>query len=534
MININLSPSQKKIIKMVGYPLFYSVAFLIFLTLTFPGDRFIPMVEGKLGEMSGRKVSIDELSVSPLGSISLEGVRIKVPVKDGDKDDDKDDDFGSNDKEQDGKSSKIKHKPVSEYVIDEINVDMGILGLLFGNLSIDIDMDFLGGDVSLSYEGALPAQKNTGLSDDEKSNSKADLGNKDASGDHEPDDNNPLHIKFNADNLNLIQFVDLKDFLPMPLFGTISFGLDITTETGNLSDANGTVFIKGRHLSLGKGQSKVEVLEGMGPMTVDAMAISDLDILMKVKNGKCSFNRFKVVSNDIDITASGDVLLRDPFDSSQFNLYFAFKLLEGYANRSPNAKTLVSLMSGALPNAKRTDGYFGFLYAGHPGSAKFKPQKQFRSRSRKNRRHRPHIRRNLTKRHHPPVRRSVANKPEPPPEPSPSPPVVQAPVPPPVRVDNPPSPTHDANRIKPSSTQSENQDLPVATQLKEASLAAKEAMNKLQKEIKEKSDNNDDESESSKVDKNESEEPESVDNDDESSAKESSEESEKTEESEDD
>jgi hypothetical protein len=79
---ISPSPAQKRVIKLVGYPLFFLLCFWIFLGLTFPGDRFIPIVESKAGAVLGRKVSVGSLSVSPFGSMTVQDLRIAVPSED--------------------------------------------------------------------------------------------------------------------------------------------------------------------------------------------------------------------------------------------------------------------------------------------------------------------------------------------------------------------------------------------------------------------------------------------------------------------
>ncbi|MBN2802380.1 MAG: type II secretion system protein GspN [Deltaproteobacteria bacterium] len=378
---ITLSPFQKKIIKYIGYPLFFIFAFIIFLTMTFPGERFVPVLEGKLSETTGRKVSIEELSVSPFGSVTLFGVRIEIPV-----DEKKIKEQDTQNKDKNDKKNNVKNIPKPEYLISELKIDIGIMALIFGDLNIEASFDFLGGNVELSYNGSISEEQDTNDENSDKEPLKKIIPPQPAANgdkaeleeDAHDDEESEMSIHLEATDLNLIQLADLKDILPMPLYGTLSFGMDIKSSNGMLASSEGSIWLKGNGLSIGKGQSKIEIMDGMGPMTVDSIGINDFDVQMKIAKGKCSFDKFKVVSRDIDITATGDVQLRDPFNLSNFNLYFAFKLLDGYALKSPNAKTLMSLIPGAIPRAKRADGYFGFLYSGRTQNAKFRPQSEFR------------------------------------------------------------------------------------------------------------------------------------------------------------
>jgi hypothetical protein len=186
-----------------------------------------------------------------------------------------------------------------------------------------------------------------------------------------------------ATDLNLAQFFELREFLPLPLLGTMSFALVLETETGRFKDAAGSFSVVGRNLSLGQGQTPVEVIDGMGPMTVDALAIASLDMVMEAKSGVCSFREFRLVSNDVAVTAEGDIRFADPLSRSHINLYFAFRLLEGYEARSDRAKTLVSMMPTALASARRSDGSYGYAYTGLFKDAKFRPRRTFGARDRR-------------------------------------------------------------------------------------------------------------------------------------------------------
>ncbi|MBN2524834.1 MAG: type II secretion system protein GspN [Deltaproteobacteria bacterium] len=408
---INLSSSQMRIVKAIGYPLFFFGCYFLFLTLTFPADRFLPVAEAKLTEVLGRKVKIDELSISPLGSVSLSGVTIEVPqvenvgkkdtheedAEDAEGEDDENDDDtpeatsgAAKDTSAEGSAKPAPPSIVPKYYIEKMNVDVSLWSFIFGDLELEIAADFLGGNILVKYKGPL----SSGSEEEDSAVEAAEIAKLTPSermkrarenSERQPQPSNDKAKKagdsrsfsFVATGLNLIQFWDLKDLLPLPMFGTLDFGIELSTSTGKMKNAEGKIWVDGRNISLGKGQSKVEVIEGMGPMTVDAFGIQALQLEMNVKEGKCSFGRVKLVSNDLAATAEGDIQFSDPMSTSVLNLYFTFKLLDGYAQRSPNAKTLVSLMPGALAAAHRTDGFFGYSYRGTFKTAVFRPQKFF-------------------------------------------------------------------------------------------------------------------------------------------------------------
>jgi hypothetical protein len=261
--------------------------------------------------------------------------------------------------------------------------------LIFGDLNVSVAADFLGGDILVNYtapfgdgEAEEPNGEEADLADlppGERAKISRERRVQKAvqnAGKH-PEEGREMSFSIVATGLNLVQFWDVKDLLPLPMFGSLDFSIDLKTVTGKMADAEGKMWVDGRNISLGQGQSKVEIIDGMGPMTIDSFGISELQMEMKAVKGKFIFDKVKVVSNDIAATAQGDVQFADPISRSRLNLYFTFKLLEGYASKSPNAQTLVSLMPGALSRARRTDDSYGFIYQGILKTAKFRPQKTF-------------------------------------------------------------------------------------------------------------------------------------------------------------
>ncbi|MBN2716193.1 MAG: type II secretion system protein GspN [Deltaproteobacteria bacterium] len=393
---INLSSRQLRIIKWIGYPAFFVCSFLFFMALTFPADRFLPIAEAKLTEVLGREVTINDLSISPFGSVSLTGVAIEVPTDEEElkkkniPDSDAADVNGGagGDTDSDASAAAAPKPIVPRYHIDEMNVRVGIWSLIFGDLDVEVDADFLGGNILVKYKAPLssddeadadeaaelatltPAER-VKLKREQREQEKAAA----AAGEVEP--GKAVSFSVVATDLNLIQFWDLKDLLPLPMFGNLDFGIEIKTETGKMADAAGKMWVDGRDISLGEGQSKIEVIDGMGPMTVDAFSIKSLLLEMSVNEGKCAFGKVNMASSDLAATAQGDIQFTDPMSQSRLNLYFTFKLLDGYAQKSSTAQTLVSLMPSALAAAKRTDGYYGYGYRGTFKTARFRPQKFF-------------------------------------------------------------------------------------------------------------------------------------------------------------
>ncbi len=495
---ISLSTSQMKIIKAIGYPVFFFCCYALFLTLTFPAERFLPVAEVQLSKVLGREVTIDDLAVSPLGSVTLTGVTIEVPSdeeqkKTGALETDASQDTATGSADSDSEAKKSAPKPiVPRYYIEKMHVSVSVWSLIFGDLNVSVAADFLGGDILVNYtapigggEAEEPAGEEADLADlppgeRAKISRERRVQKAAQNAGKQPEEGREMSFSIVATGLNLVQFWDLKDLLPLPMFGALDFSIDLKTATGKMADAEGKMWIDGRNISLGQGQSKVEIIDGMGPMTIDSFGISELQMEMKAVKGKFIFDKVKMVSNDIAATAQGDVQFADPISLSRLNLYFTFKLLEGYASKSPNAQTLVSLMPSALSRARRTDDSYGFIYQGILKTAKFRPQKTFGigdrpARTTSRRSTRPPTRgRSVSRQVQPPaVGPKIASPATAVPPSTPEPPPVNPPVEHPLA---PPTPSGRITPLKEMAEEMQERQAESESKRAEAALRAREAM----------------------------------------------------------
>jgi type II secretion system protein N len=408
----------RKIIKYAGYPLFFLALFVAFLFWTFPLDHFKPAVETQLTKLIDRAVHIDEMSMSLTGDIVLSSVEIEVPPKE---DDDlglevDDEDGEDGDGEQAEKQPK-RPPPKLSYFVDEMVIDVGLFALLMDELDIAIDMDLLGGEVSIQYEGPLPADD-----DDEQlerrrpkrrprprpntprrpgagpaglpapDGTEGPIAEEDEEEEDEEEEQEALFLTVEARGLELRQIHDLRAKLPLPITGTLNLSLVLESPTGSFADAAGTLTVDASSVVLGRADAQIDV--GGMPLTVDPIAIAAIDCKVEVEEGTAAFTAFETRSKDFDAEIKGDVTFSDPLSRSRFDLYLMFKFLDGYAAKSQKASMLISSLddfSRDLKRAHRKDGFYGFRYRGLFGSARLSPSKNFRERreGKKQRQRRP-------------------------------------------------------------------------------------------------------------------------------------------------
>ena len=412
--------TRMRILKYVGYPAFFIVFFIFFLLWTFPIDRFEPVLNEQLEKALGRKVEIGDVSISLTGNLVLSMIEIEVPQEPedpsglDDDDDEWDDDEEEGDSKEDkkgdkkGDTSKEKKKPTLKYLVEEMVIDISFIGLAFGQLEVEVDMDFLDGDLEISFSGALPsgddsvddAKKRTDkrrkAQAKKRRQARRPVGTRGETDEAEEDieeseeeedddvDEQALSFSLVATGLNLRKLHDLRNKSPLPVSGQMDLKIKIRSATGDFRSADGRIVFAGRNIAFGDGRSKIEV--GGMPMSVDEIAIDEISFEVVFENGVGQVKKSNIDSRDFDASIEGTITLADPIERSRFNLYLMFKILDGYKDKSASSKALVENMdsfSRELRLAHRTDGYYGFQYRGTIQTAKFSPSKHSVTRGRK-------------------------------------------------------------------------------------------------------------------------------------------------------
>ncbi len=412
--------TRMRILKYVGYPAFFIVFFIFFLLWTFPIDRFEPILNEQLEKALGRKVEIGDVSISLTGNLVLSMIEIEVPQEPedpsglDDDDDEWDDDEEEGDSKEDKKSdkkgdaSKEKKKPTIKYLIEEMVIDISFIGLAFGQMDVEVDMDFLDGDLEISFSGALPsgddsvadankrADKRRKAQAKKRRQARRPVGTRgetdeeeegiEESEEEDEDDVDEQALSFSlvATGLNLRKLHDLRNKSPLPVSGQMDLKIKIRSATGDFRSADGRIVFAGRNVAFGDGRSKIEV--GGMPMSVDEITIDEISFEVVFENGAGQVKKSNVDSRDFDASIEGTITLADPIERSRFNLYLMFKILDGYKDKSASSKALVENMdsfSRDLRLAHRTDGYYGFQYRGTIQTAKFSPSKRSVTRGRK-------------------------------------------------------------------------------------------------------------------------------------------------------
>ena len=414
--------TRKRILKLVGYPAFFVLSFILFLFWTFPIDPFEPILKEQLEKILGRDVEIGDLSISLTGNLVLSMIEISVPQEQEEPSqaDDEDDEWNDgeegdskDDKKDDKKDepTKEKKKPALKYLVEELVIDIGFIDLAFGQLDIEVEMDFLGGNLEIAFLSPLPSGE--GADADPKKRAETirkalakkhrqprrplgargeadEAGKEIEQSEEEKDDEDggdpTLSFSLVATGLNLRKLHDLRNKSPLPVSGEMDLKINLRSATGEFRNADGRFKFAGRDVVFGDGRSKIEV--GGMPMSVDEIRIDAISFEVIFENGIGQVKKFDIDSRDFNASIEGTITLADPLERSRFNLYLMFKILDGYKDKSASSKALVENMdsfSAELKRAHRSDGYYGFQYRGTFQTARFSPSKRNTTSGRKSR-----------------------------------------------------------------------------------------------------------------------------------------------------
>jgi type II secretion system protein N len=366
--------------KILGYPIVFIVFFTAFLVLSFPLESFHDDFEREITRRLEREVHIGDVGISMTGGLVFSNVEIEVPSDDGKLD------SGAmpeeNAKEEKKGAENKDSKPKLTYFIDEIVIKVGLLDLLFDKLSLDVDLEGLGGTMSVEYRGPFPNAKKTAkpaagrrprakVAD---ATSAVPLESKTV----EKGESTPLSLRVEAEGISLKRLHDIRKAIPVPIAGIAGLSAHLGSATGLFKDSAGLISFSLKDVLLSRADFEVEVFDMK--MAVPPLAISSVVFTADVKKGTGEVSKFELKSKHFDANVQGTVSLADPIDKSQLDLYVMFKVLPAYMDQSDSVKTLVSSLdsfSRDMKRAHRDDDYYGFRYKGIPGKGRFTPQTRY-------------------------------------------------------------------------------------------------------------------------------------------------------------
>ncbi|HEX5063794.1 MAG TPA: type II secretion system protein GspN [Kofleriaceae bacterium] len=314
-----LGPRTRKILRYVGFSLFAIIVFVFALQLTFPYNRVKDKVIEAMSEKYDVTISSVERGWMP-GRVYFHGFSIRTRQTKPD-------------------------ETINQFYIDTLEVDVGILALLGGNISVDFDAKI--GDRKIGF-GHLSG--NLQIASFGKGSITASV-----EGDSLPGDALPMRAALGLPMTGKLDF-DINTHLPVEKskLGKTSINWQKATGSLTLKCPNSCTFGDGKTKLkplLKNTRNQVMVGEGIdfGKVTMDTLLAK-----ATMKGGKLVLDKFDTTSKDGVLKIEYMMTLEKNFDESMVAGCLRFKGSDDLLRREPKTHAAISTTGAEL----RSDGLF--------------------------------------------------------------------------------------------------------------------------------------------------------------------------------
>jgi len=337
-----------RIAKYAVYPALYVFCLFLFGYLSFPYDRLKDRLIAEFqaaqkGKSAGQRLEIDELDSYWFTGVEMTGIRLYLPPDDSSGGATAAASFGAFGAGASGGDKPTAKESVIE--IDDAVARVQILPLLIGRVRVKFTAHAFGGEVN----GTVPVGGTNG----------------------------PVEVEL--ENVDLGQVAMLKDMIGVPLKGIANGVLALEAADGKFSKANGKLELTVAGVSVGDGKSKIK-----GMIALPEAKLGDLVMTAEAKDGILKVSKLEGNGSDLELAGDGKVNVREPWNSSNADLYVRFKFTDAYRNKSDLTKSLLGAPGSTAPSmldmadprikrAKRDDGFYGWHIHGALKRLKFDP-----------------------------------------------------------------------------------------------------------------------------------------------------------------
>lgn len=298
----NLSPKHKRILRWVGYPLFYLFCLTLFFRILFPYDRVKHTLVSEFSKtQTGPKpmrLEVDDMSSYGIFSfgVEAEGVRL-IPLTSG----------------AAPTSAEPGAKSVSEVTsIEHVHATVGILSALFGTKNVKFGAEAFGGEIN-------------GRLEDTKSERSIDL---------------------ELDEVDLGKLPFLAEIIGLPLSGVVDGTVEFLAPEHSVSKADGLVKMTASDIVVGDGKAKIR-----NTIALPTLRAGNLELEAEIKKGKLTFKKFKISGGELDFDAQGTIDLREPFAQSSVNIQLEFRFADSYKSKNDMTRGLFGDPKSNIPGA---------------------------------------------------------------------------------------------------------------------------------------------------------------------------------------
>jgi len=259
--------------------------FVLFAWLSLP-TRAIAWRISHEAKAQGYIIDIEDVSISPFGGVTLENVQWTFSPS---------------------RPGQVPQK----YLIPEVDVDISVLGLMMGNIDVELEAELDEGSFTAAYSR-----------DAEQS-----------------------HIQVDLADLPLYGVPKAAQALNAPLSGILAIKIDLTMPENKFADATGVIELTCAACRVGDGVEKLYVPDSKAlksGVVIPEIDMGTLSGRMTVEDGVAtSDGPIETKSDDVWIEISGTINFKDPFGKSRIDMELKFNLSEKLQNESEPMRFMI-------------------------------------------------------------------------------------------------------------------------------------------------------------------------------------------------
>jgi type II secretion system protein N len=223
----------------------------------------------------------------------------------------------------------------------EVDVDVGVIGLLFG--SYDVVLDTKIDEATIHAEYARSEDEST--------------------------------VKISITDLMLYDVPKLQQSVNAPLAGLFALEVDLTMPENKFARAQGSITLSCASCTIGDGETPLFMPGASGIMakgvTLPEIDLGSLGGRLVVENGKATAEKFETTSDDLTVKITGGMKLADPFSRTELELDLKLLVTPALQDRSEPLKLMVQTAGPSTKLDGADEGWLGFKLRGSPGKPKF-------------------------------------------------------------------------------------------------------------------------------------------------------------------
>jgi type II secretion system protein N len=338
-----MTPRIRRALTLAGYPVFYSLALLVFADLTFPNDKLARFIESEFNsrQLLGSGVRLEVQKASPywLSGVELQGVRLERPHA-ADIEGESSETTPADTKAEASASRAAQKRapgaaPRASAMIEDAHVRLSILRALFGTKRVSFGASAFGGELDGVYSANDEATE----------------------------------LELRIERVGVSDMPLLAEAVGLPMTGALTGNVLLNMPEQKASKADGSITFKIADVTVGDGKAKI-----LNTIALPRVAVGEVNFDAEVKEGIVTIKQFGAKGKDLELDAEGRIRLREPFETSLMEMTMRFKFSDAYKNKNDTTRGLFGDPKSSTPGlldldpkvrrSKRADGFYAWSARG--------------------------------------------------------------------------------------------------------------------------------------------------------------------------